>query len=108
MSARAVQAALSARLGRVAPPRMSTGLSVLDGGAGVRAGELVEVVGASCAGKTQVLHAVAAGALARGRGVCWVDLGGVLIARGWLHSRVHGAPPRGVCARCARTGLRVR
>lgn len=62
---------------------IKTGIGVLDNPIEHRArvGELVEFVGVSTAGKTQLLHTVAATALLNAKGsqkpvVCWFDLNG--------------------------------
>lgn len=58
---------------------IQTGLSILDTALGIRTGELVEVCGASHAGKTQLLYWLVAAAIApppigRGVEVCWFEL----------------------------------
>lgn len=75
---------------RTDPPRgkghlVKTGIGVLDAPADARVhvGELVEVVGVSSAGKTQLLHVLAATALQDAERlhkpvVCWFDLNGGL------------------------------
>lgn len=63
---------------------VKTGIGVLDNSnSGVKAGDLVEIVGVTSAGKTQLLHAIAARALSSSGSsgkpeVCWFDLNGGL------------------------------
>lgn len=93
-----VSQAVAARLNplsrRLSPPTLSgatveTGLRILDAAKHrVQLGHLIEVVGASAVGKTQLLHVIAARALrgVYGEGigrprVCWFDLNGGLDVR---------------------------
>lgn len=94
MSEDRVSRAIAARLGsRVARGTRSlgkrgrpvkTGIGVLDcSNSDVKAGDLVEVVGVTSAGKTQLLHAIASRALSSSEStgkpeVCWFDLNGGL------------------------------
>lgn len=93
MSSDKAAKAIATRLGRHAyrAPKLSqngrpivTGIQVFDQVIHfpVRLGQLVEIIGVSSAGKTQVLHSIAAEVLARSENaqakLCWFDLNGGL------------------------------